>query len=504
MGGTEYPFTHLMYIPIIISAYMFMIKGALGTAILGGFILGPFMPENVSNHIQQDLSNWLFRLCIYIVISVVIGYLFERLKLEHKVQIEKSYIYELTGCQNARKLKLDLSQMINQQKSFSVMIFKIKNMDQINRYVDYSIGEKSLLKAIELMACFVNREKIYSIYIDEFAVALWDSGIEVAKENADAFLDCFKEPILIEGIPVTITMKCGITSYPLHSNNSEDLFKNLGRALDQTEFRNTNAAIYNHVIANDFKAKFEIVSSLYEAIKLNQFSIVYQPIFNLKSGNIDQVEALLRWKNSQNLRPDEFIKVAEDAGIISEITKWVIIHVVDQLVEWEKDKLKIKVAINVSSKDLNNDAVIQFAANYMQKCKIDPVQIELELTERAMIENENQIEFIMSRLKQLGIKISLDDFGTGYNSLVQLIKLPIDYMKIDKFFVDHIQTDQHHSLIKELIILAHNLGIEVIAEGVETETQLEQLRKLSCDYIQGYYISKPLGAEELTEYIKNN
>jgi EAL domain-containing protein (putative c-di-GMP-specific phosphodiesterase class I)/GGDEF domain-containing protein len=503
MGGTEYPFTHLMYIPIIIAAFTFSLKGALATALLGGFVLGPFMPLNVSQGIQQNTNSWVLRLTVFFIISLVVGYLFQRIKREHQMQIKKSYIYELTGYPNARKLRFDMNQMIDEQKSFSLMLFKITNIDQINRYIDYTIGEKSLLKAMELMECFVKRDAVYSIFIDEFAVALWNLDLKEATKAANAYLDCFKEPILIDGIPVNLIMKCGISNYPLHGKLGEDLLKNSGRALDQSEFRKHKLAIYKDSLANEFQAKYETLISLYEAIKSNRFTMVYQPIINLRNNEVERVEALLRWNNNKGLNPDEFIKIAEDAGIISEISRWVITHVIDQLREWKSEGIEIKVAINISSKDLSNDAIIKYTSSYMKQCDIDPSLIEFELTERAMIENECEIEYLMTKIRELGIRISLDDFGTGYNSLVQFISLPIDYLKIDKFFVDHIHNHDYSSMIRELIAMAHHLGREVIAEGVETVQQIEQLKKQNCDHVQGFYLSKPLLPEQLKEFIRS-
>lgn len=501
-GGTEYPFTHLIYIPIIISAYFFNIKGSAGTAFIGGIILGPLMPLNVSEGMMQALSSWVFRLLILIIIGTLIGFLFQLIKAQHKLQIRTSYTYEMTGFPNSKKLKIDINEMIAKQKNFSLLIFKITNIDQINRYIDYSVGENSLIKALRTMENYVNKDNIYSIYIDEFAVAMWGCEIEETYLKAIEFLDYFKEPILIDGIPVNLSMKGGISNYPLHGTNGDDIFKNLGRALDQGEFGKNQIAIYIDSIAEKYKAKFETVVSLYDAIKNDEFTIVYQPIINIKRNEMKGVEALLRWNNRMGLRPDEFIQIAEDAGIICEVSKWVITHVIDQMKAWKNEGIEINVAINISSKDLKNDSIIQYTASYLKTCEIDPSFIEFELTERIMLDII-EIEKILNRTKDLGIKLSLDDFGTGYNSLVQFVKLPIDFLKIDKMFIDNMQEEYYRTLIEELITMAHNLGQKVIAEGVETKEQVEQLYKMGSDNIQGYYFSKPLAPAKLKEFIKN-
>lgn len=501
-GGTAHSFTHLMYIPIIIAGIILNTKGAVGTALIGGIILGPWMPLNVPEGIMQEPSSWVFRLAFFMIIGILVGMVFQRVKADHKLQIRNAYIYEMTGFPNVRKLKKDMNDMIAKQKSFSLMTVKITNMDQINRYIDYSIGEKSLLKAMETMEGLVDKDTIYSIFIDEFAVAMWGCELEDTYLKAIEFLDYFKEPILLNGIPVNINMKSGITNYPLHGINGNDLFKNLGKALDQGEFGEHQVAIYIDSIAEKNKAKFQTVASLYAAIKKDQFTIVYQPIINLKENKIMGVEALLRWNNAWGLPPDEFIHIAEDSGIIGEITKWVITHVIDQIVAWKAEGIPITVAINISSKDLKDGTIIDFTANYLKKRELDPSFIEFELTERVMID-VSELESLLNKTRTLGIKISLDDFGTGYNSLVQFVKLPINFLKIDKMFIDNLEDNYYRSLIQEIIIMAHNLGQEVIAEGVETEEQVELLCKMSSDNIQGYYFSKPLAAGQLKQYIQN-
>jgi EAL domain-containing protein (putative c-di-GMP-specific phosphodiesterase class I) len=500
-GGTSYTCTHLMYIPIIAAAFLFKVKGAVVTALIGGMILGPWMPLRVSEGIMQTPSSYLFRLLVFLCLGSFIGYLLQRLHEQHNFQIQSAYIFEKTGFPNDRKLKLDMDQKILEQEQFSLMVFKITNFDQISRYLHYSVGEKSINTAMQHMASLVGQDALYSIALDEFAVALCGVGIDETYLKSLEFLDYFKKPVLIEGIPVNLVMQGGIIHYPIHGETAEQLFQNMGRALDQgTQFEH-QIAIYKEKMAEKYKAKFQTVIALYDAIKNDGFKIVYQPIINIQRNEIKGVEALLRWNNSNGLRTDEYIKIAEDFGIISEISKWVIKTVVTQMKEWQEEGIDIRVAINVSSKDLKNDALINYTANYIEKSGIDPSFLEFELTERVMIENINIIEHFLNKMKEKGIKISLDDFGTGYNSLVQLMKLPIDCLKIDKSFIDQLENKDYSTLIQEVITIAHNLQKEVIAEGVETQKQMKQLFRMGSDNIQGYYFSKPLVAEELSAYV---
>lgn len=504
-GGTNSSFTHIMYIPIILAAYNWKIKGAAIVAFLGGITLGPLMPKDVAEGIIQEPSSWIFRTVMFVIIGIVIGLLFQHVKTLMKKENEKSFENDITGLPNTYKLQLDLNKVINKKKKFSLVTFKIINLDDINRYTDYSIGIKSLFKVIELLINLMGKDNVYSIYTNQLAVIMPELSTEDAYLKGLEFLKIFKEPISIDGFLVDIIIKGGIVSYPLHGNKPYDLFKKMDIALG-TESNLSALSVYNTSIENQNKEKYEIIISLYEALKNDEFHIVYQPKISLNDNRIIGFEALLRWKrgNKELVNPEKFIKIAEDIGIIGEITKWVIKTTIKQLERWQEEGIITKVAINISSKDLKNKSIIEYIKNKLKESKINPTMLELELTERGIIENENMAEFLLNDARKNGMKISLDDFGTGYNSLITLIKLPIDYLKIDKYFIDNIEDEDNYVLINNLIRIAHNLEMKVIAEGVEKEEQIRRLKNMGCDYFQGYYFSKPLPPEEIKNLLLLN
>lgn len=498
-GGTEFAFTHLMYIPIIISGFFFNRMGAAVMGLLAGLSFGPLMPLNVAEGTIQEPYSWMLRAFMFMIISLSVGFLFERIKLDKEIQIRQAFTNAITGFPNATKLKLDLNTVISSEKNCSIIVFKLENLKDINSYLDYKFGEKSLIRSIEILAQVVGKENIYSVFTDQFAVLLKDSNIAESYLKAEEYLTYFQEPILIDNFPINLIFKGGILNYPEHGDNGNDLFENIGRTLDQKGIGDYRIAIYDENIAKKNKEKYKTIIDLSLAIKNGEFYIVYQPKLNLKSNKLNGIEALLRWKNDQQIGPGEFIKIAEDVGLISEITKWVLKKVMEQLIEWEKDGITVRVAINISSKDLNR-SFIEYIKTCMNTYPVNPDLLEFELTERVIIENEKEAEQMLNLIKDLGIRISLDDFGTGYNSLLHLVQLPIDYLKIDKVFVDHVMDINNRYLIEGTILSAHQLGIEVIAEGVEMKEQLELLKKIKCDTIQGYYFSKPLSPEKFIEF----
>jgi len=503
-GGTAFVFVHIMYVPIIVSAYLFDMTGGAIFACLAGIALGPLMPFNVPLGIMQDPFVWIFRTIFFMLMGSFLGLLFQRIKADEKMQIKKLYEHVTTGYPNSNKLKLDLNDMVHQYDSFSLVTFKIMNLDCIDLYVNYKTGDKAVFKVIESLTEYFGRDNVYSVYTNEMVVTIRECSIEDAYSKAEEVLNLFKEPIYIDGLPISLVIKSGITNFPLHGKGVNHLFTEMGRTLDQEESNQSGICIYENSIAQKNKENYKTVVSLYHAIKYDEFTILYQPKININKNEVMGVEALLRWNHGSNgqISPGEFIKIAEDAGIISEITKWVIKNVIVQLKKWQDEGLTTKVAINISSKDLKDSSIIEYTKNCIQENQIKPTMLEFELTERSIIENENKAEQLLNEIKEFGLKISLDDFGTGYNSLLHLAKLPLDYIKIDKFFMDNIH-EIHKPLIGSIIDLTHNMGKEVIAEGVETEEQMNMLNNMGCDNIQGYYFSKPLPKEKIKEYILN-
>lgn len=226
---------------------------------------------------------------------------------------------------------------------------------------------------------------------------------------------------------------------------------------------------------------------------------------SLENNELVGVEALLRWNDSEfcNIPISHVIKIAEDAGFITQITKWVIKNAVAQLKKWQEEGIEINIAINLSSRDLNDSSIVEFTRECLDSFQIEPSLLEFELTERSIIEDEDKVFYILNEIKNMGIKVSLDDYGTGHNSLKYISNLlfKFNYIKIDKLFIDDIINENNRILIEGIIRAAHKFGIEVIAEGVESEEQLNILKAIECDIVQGYYYSKPLAPIELNNFI---
>ena len=501
-GGTEMAFTHLMYLPIILSAFYFGIKGTVAAAFLCGLALGPWMPADVLEGMMQKPAGWLFRTAMFLVIGIITAILFQCVRNFKENEIIKSFRNTATGFPNVNQLKLDLTELIDRKEGFSVIGFRITNIEDINLYAGYEIGTKAIRKAAELLAGCV-KNTVYSIDAGEFAAMIPGGGNQDPYLIGMKYIGQLKEPLSISRFRIELMVKGGMVSPSRKGEDAAGLIKKLGIAMDQ-KTNGTGFTVYDPLIEQKSKENYELMVSLFDAIKNEELSLVYQPKKNVSDDSLTGVEALLRWNHGTKgqISPEVFIKMAEEIGFINEITKWVIKNVIHQIKEWQSEGLSLAVAINISSKDLKNHAVSDYLKKSLEENALEPAMIELELTERCVLSNTKKVSNIMNDLRKYGIRISLDDFGTGYNSMIDLIKIPVDSLKIDKIFIDHITDGSNRAMIENIIDFAHRTGKKVVAEGVEAKEQLDELKNLGCDYVQGYYFSKPLPPDEIKKCIR--
>jgi EAL domain-containing protein (putative c-di-GMP-specific phosphodiesterase class I) len=247
-----------------------------------------------------------------------------------------------------------------------------------------------------------------------------------------------------------------------------------------------------------------LLGELRQAIDRDEFELDYQPKANLHSGQVEGVEALVRWRHPERglIPPDDFIPLAEQTGIIKPLTAWVLDTALRQCREWRRDGLDLTVAVNLSVRNLLDAHLPETVGDLLRQHELPPTALELEITESTIIADQVRAQDVVTRLSRMGISLSIDDFGTGYSSLAYLKDLPVSELKIDRKFVGSMTEDGDDAfIVRSTIDLARNLGLQVVAEGVETEEVWDQLALLGCDVAQGYYLARPLPADELTTWL---
>ncbi len=306
---------------------------------------------------------------------------------------------------------------------------------------------------------------------------------------------------------IFVTMSVGITFYPNDGETPEVLTRNTQLAVNRTSNTRNQYEFFQRGMIEQLQVKRNIITDLHRALENQEFVLYYQPQIQLKNNQMIGCEALIRWNHPQKgyISPFFFITAAEETQLINPIGEWTLREACQQIVRWNKEgHPPIKVAVNVSGRQLFQTDIVDVVRRALRDTKIPPEQLELELTESALVQDMSTAIDIMKAFRALGVGLALDDFGTGYSSLSYLMQFPVNKIKIDRSFVKIIEDEkeENYAVTKGIIELGHSLNLKVIAEGVETKTQLRYLKQHKCDQIQGFYYAQAQSAEKFSEFFK--
>ena len=436
---------------------------------------------------------------------------------EQAAAMENQAIYEathdpLTSLPNRILLKDRLDQALRscarEKKKLALFILDLDHFKEINDTLGHYSGDRLLRRvALRLKGTVRDSDTVARLGGDEFAIIF-----PALKKNEDVqimvkkIMQTFKEPFMLDGMNLEMLASIGIAIFPDHGRDVDTLMQRADVAMYIAKQEKNKFAVYSQKFHARNPKRLTLMSELRQAIENDELMLFYQPKIAVQSRNIEGVEALIRWQHKEHgiISPDEFIPLAERTGLIDNLTYWVLKRGMQQLVNWHAIGLKIGIAVNISPSTLLNYDLPDVITGLMARYELDPGFITLEITEGTLIKNPARALEILTRLDEMGIKISIDDFGTGYSSLAYLKKLPASEVKIDKSFVmDMLHDDNDAVIVKTTIELAHNLEMKVTAEGVETHQLALHLKELGCDNLQGYYFSKPCNEKDFMEWVKS-
>ncbi|HET7481224.1 MAG TPA: GGDEF domain-containing phosphodiesterase, partial [Actinomycetota bacterium] len=311
-------------------------------------------------------------------------------------------------------------------------------------------------------------------------------------------------PFTVQGLSLDVGASIGVALYPNHGNDVDTLIQRADVAMYLAKTAQSGCEIYAAEKDQYTPSRLALVGELRQAIENEEFVVHYQPKVDLRSGEVRGVEALLGWEHPlrRTIGPDEFIPLAEHTGLIEALTKYVLNETIKQAKEWREAGHELKVAVNLSARSVLDPEFPALVASLLQKWNMPPSILSFEITESMILTDPKQARATLEAFNKMGIEISIDDFGTGYSSLANLRSLPLKELKIDKSFVTNMGVDENDAVIvRSLIDLARNLGLNVVAEGVETEETWDELNTLGCDYAQGFYNSPPMPADQLIRWL---
>lgn len=501
-GGTKGAWPQLYYIVIILSAYYWDMKASLFIAVMLGLIAGPFMPQDVQQGIMQEPQNWMLRLMIYSGISIFVGYVLQRNRIIDKQLRDKDLIDEFTGLHNTNKLSHDLDLMLNENKDICLIFFSITNLDDIGKYLSYSKIQEITKSYIARVQSKYRDNEIYSINFNEYVLVLEEYDALSVNETVSKNLEDILKPVEMDSNESRLITKVGIAFCSEAKLESAELIRMARTAASQGEKFDSGVYTFDYDFDQERRLFHEISSSIQEDINNDKFYLVYQPIIDLRDNNICSAEVLARWDRGikKPVGPNIFIKIAEETGFIHKITKEVVKQHIENMLTWEKSGFKIKSSINITAHELIDESLINDLRELVEAKQLDKSYLGIEITERVFSVDEIKLDNVLKALQAKGYFISIDDFGTGYNTLKNLKEIRADIIKIDKYFIDLLDDMLVRNLVKHIIELVHEMGLLVVAEGVETKEQLDILKQLNCDKIQGYYFSKPLLPDDFVDF----
>lgn len=431
----------------------------------------------------------------------------ERKRIEEQLWHQAAYD-ALTGLPNrhmfGERLREEVARASRSEGTVAVMFIDLDHFKEVNDSLGHHVGDSLLVTvAARIRDCVRTSDVVARLGGDEFVVILPDSGgMAVLSRIAQDILDIVRQPLQLDGHTVHVSASVGIASYPSDADNMEQLITYADRAMYAAKDQGRSAfRFFTLPMHQQAKSRLLLANDLRRALGEKQLQVWLQPIVDLESGRASKAEALLRWQHPVHgmVPPDQFIPIAEDTGLIVEIGEWVFRQAAMAAKQWLalRGGEPCQVSVNVSPRQFMHADTIDSWLDVLRELQLPPNCVVVEITEGLLLNDRIDIVGKLARLRQSGIQLALDDFGTGYSAMAYLKKFNIDYLKIDRSFVRDLDTNASDKAIAEaIVVMARKLGLNTIAEGVETETQRDLLASVGCDMVQGYLYAKPAPAEQ--------
>ncbi|MCG3112202.1 MAG: EAL domain-containing protein [Candidatus Manganitrophus sp. SB1] len=435
----------------------------------------------------------------------------EQKRTERAVQ-HLAYYDTLTDLPNRTLLQDRLQQAIlaakRDKKTLALLVMDLDRFKEINNILGHHYGDLVLQQVgPRLREVLRESDTVARLGGDEFAVLLLSIGLDGAILTAEKILRYFLTPFVVDCLSLEVGTSIGISLFPDHGDDANTLLRRADMAMYEAKQQSTGYAVYSPQHERHNSSHLILMGDLRHAIDRNELFLQYQPKIDLRNRSIIGVEALVRWQHPSRgtVPPDQFIPLSEQGGLIKPLTLWVLKAALSQCHAWHQAGLKLSVAVNLSARNLQDSQLPDQVARLLQAYDLGPGWLHLEITESVIMADPTRAMEILNQLSKMEVHLSIDDFGTGYSSLGYLKKLPVDEIKIDKSFVKEMAVEKDDAMIvRSTIDLAHNLGLKVVAEGIETQEIYDRLVALGCDAAQGYYISRPVSPADLLGWVADS
>jgi diguanylate cyclase (GGDEF)-like protein len=456
-------------------------------------------------------------LALFALVLVIFQYLVGELLIsQHRSEAlhRMATTDELTGLANRERFRARVEQEIKRSAAehdeFSVMLMDLDRFKEINDTLGHDYGDVLLRELGPRLAATVGPGGLVArLGGDEFAVlpAIRTNETKALEEFAARLLDCVQRPFVVDEFSLEISASIGISRYPVDGGDAHTLLRRADIAMYAAKERETGCGLFSADQDQLSMQRLSALSDFRRAIEAGELVLHYQPIVGLPDQQLHGAEALVRWQHPDRglIGPNQFIQIVEQSGMIALLTRYVLDGAIRQCAQWRLTGEQLSVSVNLSVRNLLDGALPGDIERLLALHKLPPQALKLEITESMILSDPDRALITVTQLSELGVRFSVDDFGTGYSSLAYLSRLPIDELKIDRSFVSPMLTDASDLIIvRSTINLAHDLGLTIVAEGVEDEPTLAWLGQLDCDFAQGYHIGRPMAAVDFEDWMDEN
>ncbi|MES2831539.1 MAG: EAL domain-containing protein [Pseudomonadota bacterium] len=422
-----------------------------------------------------------------------------------------AYWDTLTNLPNRARFSMQLSEAIRKAaksgRPLYIIMMDLDRFKNVNDVLGHTFGDALLRQVGERLKLQIRCEndQVARLGGDEFAILL-EMPLPEAQAVAARILQSLEEPISLEDQTVDLGAGIGIAGYPEHGNDAESLLSRAEIAMYAAKKTGNEAVVYDPALDKGSQQSLSMLSELRRALERNEFRLYVQPKLSLSSGKLIGLEALIRWVHPEKgmIFPDNFIPFAEKTGFIRMLTRWVLEESAALCRALALQGIHVKISANLSTRDLLDQELPAKFAEVLARHQVQPSSFCLEITESAIMDDPVRAQLTLERFNAMGVQLSIDDFGTGYSSLAYLKRLPVDELKIDKSFVMNMESGADDAkIVRSTIDLGHNMGLRVVAEGIESEAVWKQLAAMGCDQGQGYFMSRPIPSDQLPQWISN-
>jgi EAL domain-containing protein (putative c-di-GMP-specific phosphodiesterase class I)/GGDEF domain-containing protein len=509
-GGTRYSYVHVTYVPIIAAAFFFGLRGGLAAGIAAGLVMGPFMPLDVQAWTYQDAGNWLTRTGFFVLIGSFSGMATDNLRRQLQTIRHSVYYDQLTKLPNRALCLEKLRHLIDarQSETATALAVGLGSIEAVIAALSHEYADKLHKSAAQRLERLLPEGVELFSFGSGLFVALFSAPPEEVRKVALQMARSLDERFDIDGVPILSSGHAGLAICATSGGDAQSLLRGCVSAFQDAVSAKQDLATYDDRLHSSRRSKLRLMPDLQEAICTGEgITLHYQPVLDLKTGQCLGAEALIRWTHPTHgpLPPADFIAAAEQTALIRPLTRLVLNLALDQLREWQVEGLHLQLSVNISIRDLEDEDFPATVSYLLDKFGVAPSRLNLEVTETALMTSADVVLETLDALRKLGISIALDDFGVGQSSLSYLSGLPADVLKLDRAFAQDLETNPRAEVvIRAAVEAAHALGQKVVAEGIERLEVLDALRRISCDFAQGYLLSRPLPENQFRAWLIEN